>query len=340
MGTTQVSISVVSCRSNQAEREAFCKLVRQSAAGDVVFVQANHADFIFIVGILETNAFENLRKLTVWRTHPEKCFIYCEADNPPSLLHGLCSAMPRWKHRFGRFQTCGYHLHAEWVPNPPPAGPLGFESEKRYLLSFLGRRSHSVRRAIFARKWPKDIYVHCTNYYQRFNPHHEADHAQRQSFWQILRQSKFALCPRGAGVSSIRLFEAMRMGVAPIIISDGWVPPIGPRWTDFALFVRESDIGRLEQIVRTHESEWIERGRLAYAAYIRYFSETNFWPFIKEAVRNIQHDQLFSERWFVALSAAITSVEWCYQAGWAAALKVHSVVGAIARLLHHWHRRQ
>jgi Exostosin family len=339
MGTTQILISVVSCRSDQAEREPFCKLVRESAAEEIVFVEANHAEFIFIVGILEANAFENLRKLNVWRAHPEKCFIYCESDNPPSLLHGVCSAMPRWKHRFGRFQTCGYPLHAKWLPNPPSAGPLGFDSEKRYLMSFLGRRSHSVRRAIFARKWPQDIYVHCTNQYRHFDSQGETDHSQRHAFWQILRQSKFALCPRGAGVSSIRLFDAMSIGVAPVIVSDGWVPPTGPTWTDFALFVNERDIGELEHIVRAHESEWIRRGRLAYAAYIRYFNESNFWPFIQEAVRNIQRDQSLSERWFVALSAIITSIEWGYQAAWAVALKTWSMLRAISRLIH-WQGRQ
>src|SRR4029453_4542055 len=99
------------------------------------------------------------------------------------------------------------------------------------------------------------------------------------------------------------------------------------------------DIGELEHIVRAHESEWIRRGRLAYAAYIRYFNESNFWPFIQEVVRNIQSDQSLSERWFVALSAIITSIEWGYQAAWAVALKTWSMLRAISRLIH-WQGRQ
>ncbi len=34
--------------------------------------------------------------------------------------------------------------------------------------------------------------------------------------------------PRGIGASSVRIFEAMRAGRAPVIISDDWiVPPVG-----------------------------------------------------------------------------------------------------------------
>ena len=56
------------------------------------------------------------------------------------------------------------------------------------------------------------------------------------------------LCPRGQGTSSIRLFEAMRMGIAPVIISDKWIGPKGPEWESFAVFVKEKDISRSARI--------------------------------------------------------------------------------------------
>jgi hypothetical protein len=134
--------------------------------------------------------------------------------------------------------------------------------------------------------------------------------------------SKFALCPRGAGVSSIRLFEAMSIGVAPIIVADGWVPPVGPRWDRFALFVPERDVRHLAAIVRTHETEWEERGRLAYAAYNDYFRPEHFWPSLFVAINSIQQKQRVPERLFGTFSWALTTMEWIYQAGWSARVKL------------------
>ena len=58
----------------------------------------------------------------------------------------------------------------------------------------------------------------------------------------FIRRTRFVLCPRGQGVSSIRLFEVMKSGRVPVIISDAFVPPAlqgRTGWTDAAIFVRE-----------------------------------------------------------------------------------------------------
>jgi hypothetical protein len=58
----------------------------------------------------------------------------------------------------------------------------------------------------------------------------------------------------------------MSLGVAPVIISDKWRPIEGIDWS-FAIFVRESRISQLDQIVRGHQGEWQERGRAGQAIY-------------------------------------------------------------------------
>jgi hypothetical protein len=63
----------------------------------------------------------------------------------------------------------------------------------------------------------------------------------------------------------------MEMGVAPVIISDGWVPVRGVDWT-FAIFVDESQVRRIDRIVRDHASEWMQRGRAAREAFDRHFA--------------------------------------------------------------------
>jgi len=42
----------------------------------------------------------------------------------------------------------------------------------------------------------------------------------KQNYARLIANSKFVLCPQGVGPSSLRLFETLLMGRAPVIISD------------------------------------------------------------------------------------------------------------------------
>jgi hypothetical protein len=52
----------------------------------------------------------------------------------------------------------------------------------------------------------------------------EALKAMLRQFIGLCQRSKFVLCPRGVGVSSMRFFESMAMARSPVILSDEWVP--------------------------------------------------------------------------------------------------------------------
>src|SRR2546423_4170060 len=45
---------------------------------------------------------------------------------------------------------------------------------------------------------------------------------------EICKASKFILCSRGVGTSSVRLFDTMRMGRVPVILSDQWLSRVVP----------------------------------------------------------------------------------------------------------------
>ena len=67
-------------------------------------------------------------------------------------------------------------------------------------------------------------------------------------YGDVLSSSKFAICPRGYGTGSIRLLEALKAGVAPVVISDEWIPPGDPLWQEFCLTLPEADIHQLENV--------------------------------------------------------------------------------------------
>lgn len=88
----------------------------------------------------------------------------------------------------------------------------------------------------------------------------------------ILQRSAFVVCPRGAGASSIRIFEAMQAGKCPVIVSDDWVPPAGPDWSACSIRVPESEVGRLPDILRAAEAGAAALGKAAREAWLEHFS--------------------------------------------------------------------
>lgn len=66
----------------------------------------------------------------------------------------------------------------------------------------------------------------------------------RVSYLANMNDSQFVLCPRGAGLSSIRFFEALRMGRIPVLIADETKLPLEwlINYDNFIVRVPEADI--------------------------------------------------------------------------------------------------
>jgi hypothetical protein len=256
------------------------------------------ADIIFITGILEKNIFENLRLNDVWKRYPEKSFGYAEMDNVPSFLHGVYSSAARTKGIFGRMQSCGYLTDRQ---NPPALTMPFYQYPKEYLFSFVGRKSHPVRKKIFRASWPgKDVFIaNTTSEYNHFTNDSQNHQAMRSRYWDVMARSRFILCPRGAGASSIRLFEALQAGVAPVIYSNTWIPAAGPDWKQFAIFIPERQIHQTYEILKSRENEWEERGKRAAAAYAKWFANDAGWQQLLGAIQTIRSSQKLPEKWFV-----------------------------------------
>jgi Exostosin family len=94
-----------------------------------------------------------------------------------------------------------------------------------------------------------------------------------RGYAEVIRASKFVLCPRGLSVSTVRLFETMRMGRVPVILSNGWVEPEGPRWDDFAIRVAEGDCARIPRLLEGYETKARSMGELAREQWLEWFSD-------------------------------------------------------------------
>jgi hypothetical protein len=79
----------------------------------------------------------------------------------------------------------------------------------------------------------------------------DSKHGKDEGFEEIMLSSRFALCPRGYGRTSFRLYEAMQMGTIPIYISDAhWLPFKDVlNWEDFCVIVSSDMIQYIPSII-------------------------------------------------------------------------------------------
>ena len=67
---------------------------------------------------------------------------------------------------------------------------------------------------------------------------------------------------------------------------------MGPDWESFALFIKQSEIKNLVEIVESHASEYEERGRLARKAWEEYFSDSVVLNQCIKAIEDIKQNRI------------------------------------------------
>ena len=259
------------------------------------------ADLIMVCNIAGPNWFFGLRNNHVVNKYPEKSFAISDSDISMPLLHGIYTSAGRSLLFKQRFRTAAYNLYPDDYLNSHIRFHPGnsYAITKRYLGSFMGRDSDIVREKIFNLKDKNELYIYnTTREFAAFGKSPQDKSIWRKKYTDILESSKFAICPRGVGAASMRLFESMKMGVAPIILADNWIYPKGPDWNSFALIVKEADADRLYEIMKSHEDEYMERGRLSNEAYRAYFSETNYFNYLVLQMIDIKSKQMVAEKLF------------------------------------------
>ena len=173
-----------------------------------------------------------------------------------------------------------------------------------YLFSFMGAvRNAPVREKLASLNHPRSVFQDTTADFDRvlhrkMDPRERLDYHRRYA--ELIRTSKFNLCPRGLSASSIRVFETMCMGRVPVILSDSWIPPQGPRWEDFSIRVRERDFVQIPRLLEERENEAIEMGERARREWECWFSEEVLFHYLVELCLDIKNTRKIPEtigRW-------------------------------------------
>jgi hypothetical protein len=239
--------------------------------------------------------FQKVRRHPLIRAFREKCFLFCSNDFVIPFLPGVYASIER---RWASARTrSGFYLGVsenEFVDFVPPDDNL------KYLYSFLGNIDTApVRRNLAKLSHPRSFFEDTSAQYPDVLSGKLDAAAMRQyssRYATIYKLAKFVLCPRGLGTSSVRLFDTMRMGRVPVILSDKWVEPDGPRWEKFSVRVREADFARIPTLLEKLESKSLEMGLLARAEWEDWFSDEVCFHRVIEWCLNIKRSRRLPEQ--------------------------------------------
>jgi len=259
---------------------------------------ADCANLVLMLGSFGLDP-ELLLDNAAYKQFPEKCAVYTEDDNYLPLAPGVyCSATDDRSTRAGRVFSFTYVSRNGRYQNPYLSEPNNEEwarveasTPKRYLCSFQGGSTSILRKRMFNLRFNRpDVLIENTSSYYHWDDSQPDRQDRQRRYAEVLAGSHFVLCPRGAGVGSIRFFETMAAGVAPVLISDGYVLPPGPDWGSFLIRIPERDIAKLPAILEPLLSEAGTRGKLARRAFDEYFSMTHeFDSIVDLAAKALQH---------------------------------------------------
>jgi exostosin family protein len=273
-------IYVTSAYSDPEPIDSFRRLARLGKRHSLT-TNIDRADvFLFVENSRyhEDAFFSRLKRHPLVRQYRERCFMYNEHDCPWPVLPGLYCSMPqRWFDRKRQRATRYIRLL-----NPVDTTQ---SDQPDLLFSFLGNSQVPLRRRLLKVKHTRAILEDTSSFNAFFSKERTNNHAR---YAEILKRSKFVLCPKGGGTSSIRLFETLRAGRVPVIISDQWVAPEGPDWSSCSLRVREKNIGRIAELVSVMEPRWCAMASAATLTWNDWFSDQVLFDRMGDALADLK----------------------------------------------------
>lgn len=240
--------------------------------------------------------FERVRRHPLIRRYREKCFLFCA--NPlvipfvPGVYTGVKKKWASSRTRPGFYLGRPQNRFSAYTPSA---------HDLPHLFSFIGSIGHAPIRAKLAGvRHPRSFFQDTTADFQRIldrrmDQRERLDYERRYA--ELTKASKFVLCPRGVSPSSIRLFETMRMGRAPVVLADDWIAPMGPRWEQFSVRIRERDFGLVPRILEEQEPRAVEMGQAARNEWERWFADDVRFHRLVELCLDIGRSRIVPESW-------------------------------------------
>ena len=261
--------------------------------------------------ILDLSSYHHLgggRSFTVhpashYHRWPEKTFDWDSTDFPSGRMAGLYCSLSRQQHDPSRHRGYCY----PWRHNANVI--LRPQSEAGLLFGFSGSVSSGLRArmlAALARTDGTNRLIRQTGsmWDRMFSGGPDPD---KTRYADDLAACKFILCPRGNGLSSIRIYEAMETGRVPVILSDQLALPECIDWTACAVQIAERDLAHLPHLLTERVSDWPALAHSARAQWESRFSDQHMLATLADECRTLiglRSRARPGTKWFIPLRIA------------------------------------
>ena len=156
---------------------------------------------------------------------------------------------------------------------------------KKYRFSFIGSIQTHWTRKLLTELYP----TNCIASGENWGLDKKLPNSFRDKYIDLLGNSIFSICPRGTGISSVRLFESMSMNSIPVIIADGYKKPLDNflNWNDFSVSIEERKINEIDKILELYDSNRIENMKKnLLQVYNKFFCNENLSSVIEKKLKN------------------------------------------------------
>ncbi len=232
--------------------------------------EPSQADVILFVGSRD-QWNRDVRRHPLTLRFPEKAILYSSQDWIIPFVRGIYpGSLAQSRSNLHRTRA-GHYLRWSDQPDIEFSDPW---QTPTMLFGFAGDSgSHPLRKLLFQLTHQQALMrdTHCDPG-RGFGQEAEVYAHFRKRYAHELSAVRFVLCPRGVAPSSMRIFEAMKAGRAPVLIADQWVPAPGPTWDEFMLRVPEKNLFDLPVILEERKDVAPEMGMAARRAWERWFA--------------------------------------------------------------------
>lgn len=135
------------------------------------------------------------------------------------------------------------------IPIPLICSPIPKPNKNRVkdiFCSFVGSNTHPLRAKMCKNLASNDKFVIDTRVWEA-----NISKDRERAFIDTTERSVFTLCPRGYGLASFRLFEAMQLGSIPVYLYDiPWLPYEDEiNWEEICVLIHASDVDNIPNIL-------------------------------------------------------------------------------------------
>jgi len=173
---------------------------------------------------LDLRAKQELQEYINELDKSKKYFTICQYDDGVLINWNGLDVL-----EFNMSKKVGFELPLLCQPHP-----YSFKGGKKWLASFVGSRTHPIRNELEKLRSNDEYYI-------SFEPH------SIENYCRILHESVFAFCPRGYGLNSFRISEALQYGAIPIYISDEFINCFDADFMAYGWVIRNENISKIDE---------------------------------------------------------------------------------------------